>query len=242
MTNRTNLYALHSGGTYLPTTLPLLWPTSPDLPPSPKKSYRSLYVHLGWAELEDPAFWAYCSEFDLLLRPVDFAPLRPLLAHLLGWTSAQGQTPFDPVSLCLFTGWQITQNKNRSQALRDLRDPRNSDYARLFGFQPGDYPSEGGLRHFLTALGQNPSSEELAQANGEKIAIHRLNRLLAQSVQLLWEAGFLSPSASDQALLCPDGMLHQAASHPHCYATTDTCYLSSSPQALSGQGKGAPWL
>jgi hypothetical protein len=87
--------------------LPLAWPTPPDTPPSPKKSYRGWYVHLGWQELEDPAAWQHLSNFDLALRLVDFSGLRPVLAQLLGWTSGRGYIPFDPVSIFLLTGWQI---------------------------------------------------------------------------------------------------------------------------------------
>jgi len=59
-----------------------------------------------------------------VLRLVDFGGLRPLLAHLLGWTSAQGRVPFDPISTFLFLGWQIVNGWSRAQALRNLKDPR----------------------------------------------------------------------------------------------------------------------
>jgi len=77
--------------------LPLRWPTAPDTPPSPKRRYRSHYVYQGFADLEDWAHWEDLSDFDLVLRLVDFGGLRPVLAQLLGWTSARGRTPFDPV-------------------------------------------------------------------------------------------------------------------------------------------------
>ena len=208
--------------------LPLRWPAPPGIPPSPKNAYRSHYVYLGWKELEDPAFWEHASDFDLLLRLVDFSPLRPVLAQLLGWTSARGQTPFDPISLFLLMGWQITQGWNRSQALRALRDPRYADYAQLFGFHEGDYPTEGGVRYFLTTLGQHSPSQETILVDGEEIALQRLNQLLVQSVTLIYEAGFISPQAWQQALICPDGMLHQAASRLRCHAVADSCYLPTS--------------
>lgn len=85
--------------------LPLLWPAPPDVPPSPKNDYRSPYVYFGWDDLDDPAVWEYLSDFDLLLRLVDFSPLRPVLAQLLGWTSARGWKPFDPISIFLLMGW-----------------------------------------------------------------------------------------------------------------------------------------
>jgi hypothetical protein len=211
--------------------LPLRWPAPPDTPPSPKNAYRSHYVYLGWKELEDPAFWKQASDFDLLLRLVDFSPLRPVLAQLLGWTSARGQTPFDPISLFLLIGWQTTQGWHRSQVLRALRDPRYADYAQLFKLREHDYPSEGGLRYFLTTLGRHSPSQEIVLVDGEEIARQRLNQLLVQSVTLIHEAGFISPQAWQQALICPDGMLHQAASRLRCHAVAASCYLPTSPEA-----------
>ena len=211
--------------------LPLRWPAPPNTPPSPKKRYRSHYTYLGWEDLQEATFLTHSTDFDLLLRLVDFSPLRPVLAHLLGWTSARGQVPFDPISLFLFLGWQITQGWNRSRALRALRHPRYADYARLFGFSGQNYPTEGGIRHFLTALGQDPSPQEQLSVQNEDIVLHRLNQLLAQSISLIRQAGVLSPQAWQQALLCPDGMLHQAASRRRCHHVTDTCYRPTSPQA-----------
>ena len=71
----------------------------------------------------------------------------------LGWTSAQGYTSFDPISLFLLLDWKIVNGWSRAQALRHLAHPRYADYAQLFGFQDGVYPTERGIRHFLTAQG-----------------------------------------------------------------------------------------
>ena len=84
--------------------LPLRWPAPPDIPPSPKNAYRSHYAYRGWQDLEDPTTWEHLSDFDLLLRLIDFSPLRSVLAQRLGWTSARGWTPFDPVSIFLLHG------------------------------------------------------------------------------------------------------------------------------------------
>jgi hypothetical protein len=81
--------------------------------------------------------------------------LRSVLAQRLGWTSARGWTPFDPVSIFLLHGWQITNGWNRTQTIDNLRKPCHADYARRFGFQGGLFPTEGGLRYWLTALGQH---------------------------------------------------------------------------------------
>ena len=100
--------------------LPFLWPVPDDVPPSPKTSYRSHYVYRGWEDLEDPDNWEHLSDFDLLLRLVDFSPLRDVLAQRLGWTSARGQIPFDPVSIFLLIGWRIVNGWSRTQLLKSL--------------------------------------------------------------------------------------------------------------------------
>lgn len=212
--------------------LPLSWPTPADTPPSPKKTYRSQYVYLGWDDLLDPATWDQCSDFDLLLRLVDFGSLRPVLAQYLGWRSGRGYTPFDPVSLFLLIGWQITNAWNRAQTLRNLQHPRYADYARRFGFHAGCFPTEGGLRYFLTALGSHSTSNETLLIDQETqiaVAFQRLNQLIAQSVALIHQAGLISLQAWQEALLCPDGMIHQAASRLRCTSVTDSCYRPTSP-------------
>jgi len=220
--------------------LPLLWPAPPDTSPSPKKHYRSHYVYpspgsgqaLGWEDLQDLTAWEHLSDFDLLLRLVDYTPLRPVLAQLLGWTSARGQVPFDPISIFLLIGWQITNGWNRAQTLRNLRNPRYADYAQRFGFENGIFPTEGGLRYWLTTIGHNSTSEETVLVDEDgliEVAIQRLNHLLAQSVALFVHIGLLSPEALKKALICPDGMIHDAASRMRCSSVTDTCYQPTSP-------------
>jgi len=214
--------------------LPLIWYVPPDTPPSPKKAYRSHYVYLGWEDLLTPATWEHLSDFDLLLRLVNFDPLRPVLAQCLGWTSARGWIPFDPVSIFLLIGWQITNDWSRAETLRHLRDPHYADYALRFGFEDGVYPTEGGLRYWLTALGQHSNTGETVLVDEEQhieVAIQRLNHLLAQSVALLVEHGFISPEAWEKALICPDGMIQDAASRMRCSSVRDTCYHSTSPDA-----------
>ncbi|MFH1141210.1 MAG: hypothetical protein V1724_06025, partial [Chloroflexota bacterium] len=112
----------------------------------------------------------------------------------------------------------------RAQVLRNLRLPRYADYAQRLGFQDGIYPTEGGLRYFETAMGQAA-----------------LNDLLVQSMELLRQAGFLSQEAQHKALLCPDGMIHDAASHLRCSHVQASCYqptTSACPRPCPAREKG----
>jgi hypothetical protein len=221
----------------LQPNLPLGWPTSPEIPPSPKKSYRSSYVYPFRAEVVDQAqvlAWKDLSDFDLLLRLVDFSNLRPVLAHLLGWKSGRGWQPFDPLSLFLLVIWQIANRWKRSQTLRNLADLRYADYARTFGFQKGVYPSEGGLRYFLTCLGCNSDAdgESVQVEQGEvvvQVLVQELNALLVGAVGVLRAAKLLSEQAWQAALLCPDGQIHDAAAQVQCISVTESCYQPCTP-------------
>ena len=211
--------------------LPLRWPTPPGTRPSPKTAYRSHYVYRGCEDLEQPANWEHLSEFDLVLRCIDFDGLRPVLATLLGWTSARGYRPFDPVSIFLLLGWQLTNRWTRAQTLRHLADARYADYAHRFGFHNSKFPTEGGLRYYLTALGDHSEGDTLCVDEEQRIQVilQRLNALIAQSVTLIRDAGVLSQNAWQHALICPDGMIHRAASRMNCTAVTDTCYQPRAP-------------
>ena len=216
----------------LRSQLPLRWPTPPDVPDSPKKKYRSQYVYLGFDDLDEQANWEDLSLFDLVLRLVDFDGLRPVLAHLLGWTSARGQVPFDPVSLFLFVSWRLINGWSRARALRNLRNPRYADYAAAFGFCEGDFPSEGGVRYFLTTLGRWSDKETetvsvtVHATPEDTFAVQRLNQLIVASVALLRQAGLITPSAWQAALIGVDGQIHDAASRRHCTFVQAVCYRS----------------
>ena len=162
--------------------LPLRWPAPAATPRCPKRRFRSQYVYTNWHDLADPQVRQHLSEFDLLLCLVDFAPLRPVLAQLLGWTSGRGWIPFDPLSLFLLIGWQLINGWTRGATLAHLAAPRYQDYAQAFGFRDGIYPTEGGLRHFLTALGRSRPDLDLCiplptvgDTAAEEVALHRLN-------------------------------------------------------------------
>lgn len=216
--------------------LPLRWPTPPGTPRPPKQRYRSTYTYAGWQDLRDPATWMHLSDFDLCLRLIDYSGLRPVLAQRLGWTSARGWTPFDPVSLFLLHGWQITNRWNRTQTLANLCAPLYAGYAQRFGFAKGAFPTEGGLRYFLTTLGahaQSPGhtiSVSLDETRAVAVAVEHLNQLIAGSVTLIRTAGLISDSAWHKALVCPDGMLHDAASRLRCAFVQNSCYAPRDPQ------------
>ena len=215
--------------------LPLRWPTPGGTPPSPKKRYRSHYCYLGYDDLLDAKTWEHLSDFEVALRLVDFEGLRPVLAQRLGWTSARGYIPFDPVSLFLLQGWQITNGWSRAHTLTQLRHPRYADLATLFGFENDLFPTEGGMRHFLSQLGRHSETGEAIQlevaGKTVDIALQALNELIAQSVDLIRQADLLSPQAWEQALICPDGMIHDAASRQGCGFVQESCYQPTSPDA-----------
>lgn len=221
--------------------LPLRWPTPPHTPPSPKKSYRSAYAYQVWEELVDPDHWAECDEFELLLHLVDFSGLREVLAMQLGWTSVKGQVPFDPVSLFLLLLWQITNSWSRAETLRNLSKQRYADYAEHFGFRDGIFPTEGGLRHFLTALGKNSHDQasRVVVEQGKQmieVGVQQLNQLIAQSVALIRASGVLSEETWQKGLICPDGQIHEAASRMRCQNVNATCYLPA-PRSCSAKAK-----
>jgi hypothetical protein len=160
-----------------------------------------------------------------------------VLAWLLGWTSARGQIPFDPVSMFLLVSWRIVNGWTRAQALRNLQHPRYADYARRFGFLNGDFPTEGGVRYFLTTLGSHADSHQdtvAVQVDDTRtvdITVHYLNYLLTGAVALLRDACLVTPQTWDHALLCPDGMIHDAASRMRCASVQKTCYDPTSSES-----------
>ena len=218
----------------LRSALPLLWPTPAGTLPSPKRDHRSHYGYLGWDDLTDPQAWTYLSDFDLVLRLVDFSGLRPVLAQRLGWTSARGKRPFDPLSMFLLTSWQIVNGWSRAETLRNIQHPRYADYAQRFGFENGLFPSEGGMRYFLTTLGRlsevdgDTVTVELDHGDAVEIAIQHLNQLIAGSVMLILDAHLVTPEAWQKAWVCPDGMIHDAASRMRCTSVQDSCYRPTS--------------
>ncbi|MHC4510339.1 MAG: hypothetical protein ACYTAO_15520, partial [Planctomycetota bacterium] len=126
--------------------------------------------------------------------------------------------------------WQLINQWKRSVALGNLRKVRYADYRQRFGFQRDDLPTEGGVRYFLTTIGLNAVAGEdtvtveLDHGQADTIVVHYLNQLLAASVALIQEAGLVSPEAWEKALICPDGMIHDAASQMRCAFVRESCY------------------
>jgi hypothetical protein len=214
---------------------------------SPKKRYRSHYVYAGCEDLDDPTNWEHLSSFDLVLRMVDFSPLRATLAWLLGWTSPCGKVPFDPLSFFLLVGWQVVQGWSRAEVLRNIRQPRYADYAAAFGFLNHDFPTEGGVRYFLTTIGSHSATHDdtisvhVDEEQVVEIAIQYLNHLIAGAVQLIRQAQLLSPPTWQQAQVCPDGMIHDAASRMRCTSVQHSCYQATcvqNPRPCPAQSKG----
>jgi hypothetical protein len=142
----------------------------------------------------------------------------------------------------LLVSWQLVNKWKRSVALRNLRDPRYADYRQRFGFQVDDLPTEGGVRYFLTTIGLNALAEddfvtvELDHGQSDTMAVQYLNQLLAASVALIRQAGLVSPAAWEKALVCPDGMIHDAASQMRCAFVQDSCFRPIS----AGESRSCP--
>jgi hypothetical protein len=136
----------------------------------------------------------------------------------------------------LFVGWQITNQWTRAKALKNLRNPSNANYVQRFGFEEGDFPTEGGVRYFLTTLGRNSEVDgatvivELDHDQHIEIAIQYLNQLIAGTVALLGDAGLITPQAWEKALVCPDGTIQGAASRMRCTSVQASCYQPTSAQ------------
>lgn len=222
--------------------LPLRWPAPADTPPCPKRRMRSAYVYPGWQRLLEETTWEGLSLFELLLYLVDFSPLRPVLAQLMGWRNDRGFPPYDPLSIFLLKLWQLSQGWNRSQVIHNLGLPAYAQLAAAMGF--GEHsPTEGGLRYIESRLGeQSEASGEGIQVQREggepySVAVQGLNELIVQSVGLLQQAGVIREAAWQQALVCPDGQLHLAASRMRCASVRAECYQPR-PRRCAAREKG----
>ena len=73
-----------------------------------------------------------------------------------------------------------------------------------------------------------------------EIAVQMLNQLRVASVGLLRQAHLITPATWREALLCPDGQIHDAASHMRCTSVQESCYHSCAqqPRPCPAQEKG----
>jgi len=205
----------------LSAKLPLSLPVPTDIPPSPKRHYRSQYAYLGYGDIVDPAVWPTLSLFDLALRLIDFSSLEAPLAQIVYSSSAKGQVPFHPVSMFLLHSWGVLNKWHRSETLRNLAAEHYDDYRQRFGFLKGIYPTEGGLRHFEIRLGS-------LSGNG----------LIGQTVDLARALGLISEQAIQHGVLGVDGMIHDAASRMRCSSVDDACYQPAPRRCRAKEEKG----
>jgi hypothetical protein len=192
--------------------------------------------------LQDESLRPQLTPFELLLYLVDFSPLRPVLAGLLGWRNDRGWVPFDPLSIFLLKLWQLSNRWNRSQVVTNLHRCEYAEIVSRMGFET-DYPTEGGLRYIETCLGWSAATHgqaiEVQDEDQQPVWVARqpLNALIVQSVELLRQAGVITEEQWQAALICPDGMLHPTASHMDCTAVNDDCYQQA-PRRCAAREKG----
>jgi hypothetical protein len=212
-------YVLHE----LKQQLPLVWPSDPSLPPSPKPRYRSAYRYLGVDDLSEETLQTF-SSFEISIRLFDYSLLEPLLASHIYADSAKGQTPFHPVSMYLLSLYRRERNLSRHEALRILRHPVDGQTLRRCTGFAHEFPSESGLRYFEKQL-----TPELQQ------------EINALQMDVLYQAGLLPirPETRDKqrAVLSFDGMLHQARSRMRCSSTKAGCYQPA-PRSCPAREKG----
>lgn len=194
--------------------VPLSFPVPEEVPLSPKHRYRSAYCYLGHDDLLDPSRLADLTFFEVVLRLIDFAPLRNYLAQCYYAPSAKGQTPFDPVSLFLCVCLRRELRIGWRKLAKLLAGEHGSGWRRLFGFREEETPSASGLRYFFDTLGAALFDE-----------------LCPLFTDLLHEAGLLPahstfPGDPPQrgVSISHDIMLHHAHANMHCAKVTDTCY------------------
>lgn len=193
--------------------LPLPFPVPPDLPPSPKTHYRSHYQYPGYADLAEASVLARLDDCEIVLRLIDFSPLRDALAQTYH-PSARGMVPFDPVSLFLCVCLRRALRLGWRRLARLLAGHHGAGWRSLLGFQDGLTPSASGLRYFYNAVGPQ-----------------RCEALVCQAIDLLHQAGLLPEHATYPGdpvergvTITHDIMLHAAHSNMACAYVTATCY------------------
>jgi len=206
--------------------LPLRFPVPAEVPPSPKRRYRSHYRYLGPAELAVPAVLATLTVFEVALQLIDFSPLRNFLAQCYT-QSAKGQVPFDPVSLFLCVCLRRELHCGWRALAKLLAGEHGAGWRRLFGFQDGITPSASGLRFFFHTVGRD-QIEELCPL---------FTDLLHQAGLLPERSTFPADPPERGVTISHDLMLHEAHSTMRCSDVTDTCYQPA-PRPCPAQTEG----
>jgi hypothetical protein len=213
--------------------VPLSFPVPEDVPRSPKRRYRSAYHYLGYDDLCEPTAVAHLTFFEVVLRLVDFAPLRNYLAQCYYAPSAKGQTPFDPVSLFLCVCLRRELGIGWRKLAKLLTGEHGSGWRRRFGFSDAETPSASGLRYFFKTLGA-ALFDELCPLFAD---------LLQEAGLLPEHSTFPGDPAQRGVSISHDIMLHHAHANMHCAKVTDTCYLPAPrpcPAKEAGDEQPAP--
>ena len=203
--------------------LPLRFPVEPDLPPSPKRHYRSQYRYLGPEPLLDPTRRANLTDFQIALYLIDFSPLEPRLARIYV-PSLKGQVPFHPVSMFLGNCLHREQAESWTGAARLIAGEDGANWRKLLGFDQ-ETPSASGLRYFYNVLGADVFDELCS----------RFITLLRQHGLFPETSTYPGDPPTRGITITQDGMLHPARSRPSCELAEDTCYQPLDGQPLDGQ-------
>lgn len=200
--------------------LPLLFPTDPAVPSSPKARYRSLYHYPDPAPLQDAAKLAVMQPFEVSLYLIDFAPLEPLLAQHYQ-PSHKGEVPFHPVSMFLALMLRRELNLSWRPLANLLAGNQGAGWRALCGFQTPHTPSASGLRYFFVQVGPDFFAE-LCQ---------RFMDLLLREGLCSTHSTYPGDPPEQGASITQDGMLHAARHRAACQLATDDCYQPLPPQA-----------
>ncbi|MDH7486985.1 MAG: hypothetical protein QHJ81_12000 [Anaerolineae bacterium] len=193
--------------------LPFLFPVPENLPPSPKRHYRSQYRYLGADDLAHLTTLHNLTLFEIALRLIDFSPLRDYFAQFYV-QSARGQVPFDPLSLFLCACLRRERHLGWRTLAKLLAGEHGAGWRRLFGFSDGDTPSASGLRYFFDLVGAEVF-EELCPLFAD---------LLHQASLLPEHGTFPGDPAGRGVTISHDLMLHEARSNMKCAQVSASCY------------------
>jgi hypothetical protein len=211
----------------LETRLPLRFPQPEGVPPSPKRHYRSEYRYLSYTDLAHPTWLDTFGFFEVVLRLIDFSPLRDYLAQAYYVPSAKGQVPFDPVSLFLCVCLRRELDCGWRKLAKLMAGEHGAGWRRLFGFQDDDTPSASGLRYFFCTLGPQVF-EEMCPLFAD---------MLRQAGLLPEQSTFPGDPPERGVSISHDIMLHEARSCMRCGQVTDTCYQPA-PRPCPALGLG----